>query len=141
MVAKPHSRVYAIHPRTGAVVVEMAVILPLLFLITIGLCVAQLGVFRYHQIAALAYESARWASVHGKEYAKQNNRHIANSDDILENVIKPRAMGLDLSKLTHKLVWEEGGNVLHVSISYVWTPEAYFTPRTISCTTTTLATY
>ena len=141
MIAKPRRNEDWFRQRTGAVTVEMAIILPLLILITIGLCVAQLGAFRYHQIAALAHESARWASVHGREYAKQTNRHIANSDDIFENVIKPRAIGLNLGKLTHKLVWEKDGNVVHVSISFVWTPEAFFTPRSISCTATSLASY
>lgn len=141
MIAKPRRNEGGFRQRTGAVTVEMALILPLLILVTIGLCVAQLGAFRYHQIAALAHESARWASVHGKEYVKQTNQHIANSNDIFENVIKPRAVGLNLSKLKHELVWEEDGNVVHVSISFEWTPEAFFTPRSISCTATSFASY
>jgi hypothetical protein len=44
----------------------MAIILPLVMFMGIGLCVIELAVFRYHQVAYLTHESARYASVHGK---------------------------------------------------------------------------
>ncbi len=127
--------------RHAATTVELAIILPVLMLLLIGLCVLELGTFRYQQIAALAHESARWASVHGKEYAKQTGQSIADAEDILENVIKPRAHGLHLSKLTHELHWDEGENLVTVRIVYTWTPEAFFTPQTMTCTAIALATY
>lgn len=121
--------------------IEMAIILPLLILLLIGLCLGELGAFRYQQVAALAHESARWASVHGKEYAKATNKTIATKDDILQNVIKPRAIGLDLSKITHELLWNPEQNLVTVTIQYTWTPESFFAPRTFSCTAIALATY
>ena len=127
--------------RRGAAAVEMAVVLPLLILLLIGLCVAELGAFRYHQIAALAHESARWASVHGKEYAKQTNSSIATSQDIFDHVIKPRAMGLDLNKITQEVDWDTKRNLVTVTVHYVWTPEAFFAPQTFSCTAIAFATY
>lgn len=127
--------------RRGVTAVELAMILPALMLLLIGLCAVELGAFRYHQIAALAHESARWASVHGKEYAKQSNRSIATSEDIFEKVIKPRAKGLDLSKLAHRVQWDKEGNLVTVRIEYTWTPEAFFSPQMLSCTAVALATY
>ncbi len=129
------------HQRSGAVMVEMAIVLQLLILLLIGLCVGELGAFRYHQVAALAHEGARWASVHGKEYAKQQNKAIATKEDILENVIKPRAVGLDLNKISHEVKWNAECSLVTVTVQYTWTPEYFFSPRKFSCVAVALATY
>ena len=101
--------------------VEMAIVLQMLILLLIGLCVGELGAFRYHQVAALAHEGARWASVHGKEYAKQRDKPIASKEDIFENVIKPRAIGLDLNKISHDIKWNAEGSLVTVTVQYTWT--------------------
>lgn len=127
--------------RRAVTAVEVAIVLPLVMLLMIGLCVAELGAFRYQQIAALAHERARWASVHGQEYARQSNAVIATNQDIFEKVIKPKAKGLDLNKLSHNVQWNEEGNVVTVRIQYTWTPEAFFAPQQLTCTAISLATY
>jgi hypothetical protein len=121
--------------------VEMAIVLQMLILLLVGLCVGELGAFRYHQVAALAHEGARWASVHGKEYAKQRDKPIASKEDIFENVIKPRAIGLDLSKISHEVKWNAEGSLVTVTVQYTWTPEYFFSPRKFSCVAVALATY
>lgn len=127
--------------RRGATTVELAIVLPTAFLLLIGLCVAELGAFRYQQIAALAHESVRWASVHGKEYARQTGGNIATVDDIFTNVIKPRAVGVDLNNIVCEVQWDAERNVVTVKIQYIWTPEAFFAPQKLSCTAIALATY
>lgn len=142
MSNRKHLRLkFSRHQRWGAVTVEMAIVLQLLILLVIGLCVGELGAFRYHQVAALAHEGARWASVHGKEYAKQNNKAIATKEDIFENVIRPRAVGLDLNKLSHEVAWNAEGSLVTVTIQYTWTPEYFFSARKFSCVAVTLVTY
>jgi Flp pilus assembly protein TadG len=132
----------SVHNRKGATVVEMAIVLPLFMLMGIGLCVAEVGVFRYHQVASLAHESARWASVHGKNYASRAKKPMATTNDILENVIEPRAIGLDLSKLTPVLEWNENFASVTVTVSYQWAPEAFFfAPTTFTCTAVALSSY
>ncbi len=121
--------------------VEMAIVLQMLILLLIGLCVGELGAFRYHHVAGLAHEGARWASVHGKEYAKQTNKAIASKEDIFENVIKPRAIGLDLNKVSHDVKWNAEGSLVTVTVQYTWTPEYFFSPRKFSCVAVALATY
>ena len=121
--------------------VEMAIVLQMLILLLIGLCVGELGAFRYHQVAALAHEGARWASVHGKEYAKQRDKPIASKEDIFENVIKPRAIGLDLNKISHDIKWNAEGSLVTVTVQYTWTPEYFFSPRKFSCVAVALATF
>ena len=125
----------------GAVAVEMALVLPLLMLIVIGLCVAQAGAFRYHQVAALAHESARWASVHGKDFAKRHNKPMATSEQILQDVIRPRAVGLDLKRLDVSLKWDAECSMVEATVRYEWMPEFFFVPQTFSCTAVALATY
>jgi Flp pilus assembly protein TadG len=127
--------------RTAATAVEIAIVLPLVLLLMIGLCVAELGAFRYQQIAALAQESARWASVHGEEYARQSKTSIASDQDIFENVIKPNAQGLDLKKLYYNVAWDLEQNLVTVRIVYTWTPEAFFAPQQMTCTAISFATY
>lgn len=52
-------------PSRGTNAVEAAIALPVAFLLILGTCVIGLGVFRYQQVASLAREGARYASVHG----------------------------------------------------------------------------
>ena len=127
--------------RSGAVAVEMAFVLPVLIFIVIGLCVAQLGSFRYHQVASLAHESARWASVHGKEYARRTNQPIADRDSVFENVIRPRSLGLNSEQLTFDLEWDSDFSSVTTTVRYRWMPEAFFVSQTLSCTAIALATY
>jgi Flp pilus assembly protein TadG len=128
--------------RRGATLVELAIVLPLVVLMSIGLCVAELAVFRYQQVASLAHESARWASVHGKNYARRSKKPIATTNDILENVIEPRAVGLDPDKLTSVLEWNENFTAVSVTVSYQWVPEyAFFVPKTFTCTAVSLSSY
>lgn len=129
------------HPRRGASVVEMAIIGPIFFFVLIGLVVGGLGVFRYQQVAALAYESARWTSVHGSNYSRVTGLPMADSQALLVNVIRPRASGLDLSKLTCELVWSENFATATVTLRYQWTPEAIWSPVIFTSTATSFVTY
>ncbi len=134
-------RAYRCRQRRGATTVELAIVLPTTILLLIGLCVTELGAFRYQQVAALAHESVRWASVHGKEYAKQTGGTIATREDIFKNVIKPRAIGIDPNKIDCDVQWDVEKNFVTVKIQYTWTPEAFFAPQKLSCTAIAIATF
>lgn len=58
--------------RSGVVTVETAVILSGVFMVIFSLLVGGLGAFRYQEIAHAARETARYASVHGGQWAKAN---------------------------------------------------------------------
>jgi hypothetical protein len=58
--------------RRGASTSELAVVLPVVLLVILALMVGGMGVFKYHEVAHAARETARFASVHGAEYAKAN---------------------------------------------------------------------
>jgi hypothetical protein len=124
--------------RRGAVVVEMAIVGPLAFLMLIGLVVCCLGIFRYNQVAALAHEGARWASVRGRNFEKINHRSPITVDEIRTNVIVPRAKGIDLNRVKCEMTVDKGRGVVSVTVSYQWLPEAYFGSVTLSNTATML---
>ena len=67
--------------------------------------------------------------------------NIATVDDIFKNVIKPRAVGVDLNNIVCEVQWDAERNVVTVKIQYIWTPEAFFAPQKLSCTAIALATY
>jgi Flp pilus assembly protein TadG len=120
--------------RRGTTVVEMAIILPLLILLLIGVLVGCLGVARYHQVAALAHESARWASVRGKNYSKVTGRPMATRDDIYTQVILKHAGGLEESRLSYDLQWGENQSTVRVTVSFQWLPEMFFKSTTFTRT-------
>ena len=103
-------------PRRGMVeVLETAIVLPVVFMLTFGTCSTAMGVYYYQLVATLAREGARYASVHGSQYAPQYGPPIQPSDIYL-NAIKPMAVGLNLSNLTYQVQWGTA-----VSGSWVWT--------------------
>jgi Flp pilus assembly protein TadG len=141
--------------RRGSNLVETGIVLPAVFLFIIGMCVIGLGIYRYQQVASLAREGARYASVHGSLGGP------AMAADIYNNAILPMAVGLNTSSLTYQVQWgtsvgSVGGslvwtswdsssktptsynptstppgapldNAVSVTVSYQWTPELYLT--------------
>jgi Flp pilus assembly protein TadG len=126
------------HNRRGAVVVEMAIVGPVAFLMLIGFVICCLGIFRYNQVAALAHEGARWASVRGRNFEKINHRKPITADEIRANVIVPRAAGIDLKRVKCDMTVDATRSVVSVTVSYTWLPEAYFGSITLSNTATML---
>jgi Flp pilus assembly protein TadG len=136
--------------RRGTTTVEAAIVLPTVFLFIIGMCVIGLGIYRYQQVASLAREGARYASVHGTS--------AAAAIDIYNNAIQPIAVGLSTSSLTYQVQWGTAVsgslvwtlwdssiktpisynpnstppgatmiNAVRVTVTYQWTPELYLT--------------
>lgn len=137
--------------RRGAVAVEYALVLSLLFPLLFGTMVAGMGVFRQQEITHLAREAARWASVHGSQYATETGNAAATAADVYNTVIKPNLNALDASKLNYSVTWDADnspyhttvdsnnnsvkvGNTVTVTITYTWVPELYYTPVTLTST-------
>ena len=79
-------------PRPGVATVEFAVVSSAALLFVIGLIVGALGVFRYQEVARLAREGARYASVRGDSYANATGRPAATPDDVHQQAqTRPRA--------------------------------------------------
>ena len=102
--------------RPGATAVEMAVVLPVLFLLLFGLILGSIAVFRYHQVAQLAREGSRYAAVHGATYAQENGRPAATANDVYEQAVRPRATNMDPAKLTCSVTWDKDNSQYHTVI-------------------------
>lgn len=135
------------HRRPGASALEFAMIAPVLMLFLFGLVVGALGIFRYHQVASLAREAARYASVRGLDYERETGKPAATEQSIRDEVVLYNAVGLDPSQLTCTVTWDESNlpkrflpdnrvltNVVIVTVSYRWLPEAYFGGVTLTST-------
>jgi Flp pilus assembly protein TadG len=127
--------------RYGTTTVECAVVYPVFFLLLLGMIVGGLGIFRYQETAALAREAARWASVHGSNYARDAGVAAPTADDVFNQVVVPRAVALDPTRLTYNITWNARNspyrvavvngnftavaNTVTVQLTYQWIPEAF----------------
>lgn len=93
--------------RPATALLESAVVLPVTFLLILGLVVGGMGVFRYQEVAHLARVTARYAAVHGGQYASDNASAIqagtlpnVNESYLSQTVAAGNAVGLDTSQLS-----------------------------------------
>jgi Flp pilus assembly protein TadG len=124
-------------PRRGATTVEFAVTAPIVLFLLLATMVGSLGAFRSHQVAALAREGSRWASVHGAQYEEETGNPAATPQDVLNTVILPLATTLNPEYLSCAVTWDESnmplevtddvqeprGNTVTVTVTYQWFPE------------------
>jgi Flp pilus assembly protein TadG len=109
--------------------VESALIYPLTLLLILGLIFGGLGIFRYQQMAALAREGARWASVHGDAYARETGNPATTAHDVFKTAIQPKAVALYPNCLNYTVTWspdQRAGSTVTVTLSYRWVPEAFY---------------
>jgi Flp pilus assembly protein TadG len=123
--------------RRGTTAVEFAIVCPIAFFLIFATIAGALGTFRYQQVATLAREATRWASVHGGQYAKETRKPAATAEDIYTNAIEPRMVGLRADKLSYEVTWNRDnwplsvisdysapvGNTVTVTVTYKWFPE------------------
>lgn len=142
--------------RSGFAATESVVVLPTLIFLILATVVGGYGVFRYQQLAMLAREGSRYASVHGGQYQQETGNPAATAQDIYNNAIVPLAT-LDLSQLTYSVSWNADnmpyninggdyekptGNTVTVTLSYKWFPELYLVgPIVLSSTSTVPMSY
>jgi Flp pilus assembly protein TadG len=136
-------------PRRGASMVEFAVVLPALVALLFGLVVLGLGVSRQQRLTLLARQAARWASVHGKQYARDTNQPAATAQDVYTTAIAPNLAGFNTSLVTYSVSWNTDNDVYHavqdangnlkkvsntvtVTVSYQWVPEGLLGAMTLS---------
>jgi Flp pilus assembly protein TadG len=137
--------------RLGATVVECAFIYPVVFLLILGLLVGAGGIFRFSQLASLTREAARYASVHGSQYAQEMKVTAPTPADIYNNAVLPMAVGFDTSQLNYSITYNTSNapyhtildannnvlpiqNTVAVTLTYQWVPEAFLGGVTLSST-------
>lgn len=137
--------------RHATAIAESAIVLPTLLFLIFATVIGGFGIFRYQQIAMLAREGARYASVHGGQYQQETGNAAATQQDVYNNAIVPFATNLDLSQLSCNVAWNANNmpysvnndyetptnNTVTVTVSYTWFPEAYVAgPIVLSSTST-----
>jgi len=127
--------------RQAAAAVEVAIVAPLTFLLIIGLIVGGFGVFRYQQIASLAREGARWASVRGQHYQRLQKKKAPTAEDVYQSAILPRAVSLDESRLKYSVNWNSDRSLVTVELTYAWLPEGVLIPVTFRAVSEMPVTY
>jgi len=137
--------------RPGATVVECALVYPVFLLLVLGLLVGAAGIFRYSQLASLTREAARYASVHGGQYAQEMKVAAPTPADIYNNVVLPMAVGFDTTQLNYSITYNSSNwpyhttldannnvipiqNTVTVTLTYQWLPEAFLGGVTLSST-------
>ncbi|AMV38172.1 TadE family protein [Planctomyces sp. SH-PL62] len=124
--------------RRGIVLVEAAVVYPVLLTLLLGTFVLGLGIFRYHQVTYLACEAARWASVRGKEFQAEAKQPAPTSATMLQ-FARDKAVGMDATALTGELLMTS--STATVTLRYQWVPEAYLPAVTFRSTATSPISY
>jgi len=124
--------------RPGATAVECAIILPVTFGLFLILIVGGMGIFRYHEVATLAREGARYGSTHGYQYRKDSGLSIGTSDDwkqdLYTNAIQTHMAALDPNRVSYTVTWPDvinqpgkpdnwPGSKVEVTVNYDWFPE------------------
>jgi Flp pilus assembly protein TadG len=137
--------------RPGTTVVECTVVFPVVLFLLLALVVGGMGVFRYQEVATLAREAARYASVHGTQYAKEAATTPPTPTDIFNDAIANREVALDLSQLTTTVTYNTSNqpyhtkvdgngnivpvqNTVQVTLTYYWVPEALLGGLTLTST-------
>ncbi len=148
--------------RRGATLLETAVVLPVVFLLLIGMVVGGMGVYRYQHVAHLAREGARYASTHGGDYYWKGTAQATGVPAISDSAgltayLRTRYAALDPNRVTVTVSYTAGNsnqplvtdtnpnlvppgqiavpNYVRVTVSYRWTPEAYLSgPITLTST-------
>ena len=140
MLRKPECR-----QRRGATVVECALVYPVVFLFILGLVVSGMGVFRYQEVASLARDASRYASLHGASYAQATGKAATTATDVYNNAILPNVAALDVSKLPKPTVtWSPDnnkGSTVTVTVTYTWVPELFLPSMTLSSTSSAVILY
>lgn len=105
-----------VRPRRGAALVETAIVLVVLVLLICGTITGGFGVFRHQQVTCLASEGARWASVRGTVYETDSALTAPTRQQIVDQAILPRAVGIGASELDVKVEWIDRGT----NTAYDW---------------------
>ncbi len=131
--------------------VECAFVLPLTFLLVIGMIVGSLGVFRAQETAELARNAARYASVHGGKYTSEGKGTVTRQQ-IIDAAVTPRATSLSPMSVAIDILLPDGTtyawddsywtthdrtqtiatqsgqpkyNRVRVKVTYTWMPESH----------------
>lgn len=113
-------------PRRGAVLIESALVYPIVFVIMLGIILLATAVFRYQQVAYMSREASRYASVHGAVCASDGYT-AATPDDglwsggtgqctlVYNNAIVPNSAGMHTENISYTVTWSTDNKQTHTT--------------------------
>jgi Flp pilus assembly protein TadG len=129
--------------RSGAALVEAAIVLPVLLLLLYGIFCGAIMVITVDQVDAASREAARYASTRGTSYAFNTGNTAATASDIT-TYAQGQGVTLDSSKMTVSVSWDTSnrpGNYVTVQVVYDWPGLGPFPAQTFTATSTQMVTY
>ena len=143
--------------RSAATAVEFAIVAGITFFLIFALVIGGMGIFRYQEVAHLAREGSRYASVHGGQYhldgidTQTGVPQVVASSDLVP-IIQGKSVALDPTLLSVSVSYSVPGytppnmpfyddtdpnlippgqiallNYVTVTVTYQWTPVLYLT--------------
>lgn len=134
--------------RSGTTITEMALIVPIVLLLLLGIADMSQVIYAYGAVSEAARIGGRYAIVHGSQSTSPVGP--AANDATLQSVVLANAPGLKSSQVSVTSSWPNGGNdaacPVTVTVSYSYSLIVghligYTTPLSISGTTTMLITH
>ncbi len=121
------------HPlasRTGAAMVEMAIVLNVFLMLILGTFDLGIATFRFNTISQAARQGARQAIVHGKlappamtAWGPATYNGTAGDGSVYAQAVSPMLVGFDLNKVDIKLEWLDGGNEVQQHVRFTVSTE------------------
>jgi hypothetical protein len=96
---------------------EAAFVVPITAVTILGMVFGGASVYRYQQAAEVAREGARYASVRGGQWAKDNNKALSTPTTVYNNGMKHAAVSFDKSKVS---ISGNGCTAAPFKFSVVW---------------------
>jgi Flp pilus assembly protein TadG len=112
-------------PRSGAVMVETAIILSVYLLLIIGTFDLGIATFRYNTISQAARQGARKAIVHGKlapptmaPWGPATYNGTASDGSVFAQAVSPMLAGFPLNNFAIKVEWLDGDNLVQQRVRF-----------------------
>ncbi len=101
-------RIPASSKRRGATLVEVAVVLPVFFILLLGIFLGGILIFNHQEVAWLSREASRRLSVRGDQYSQDTGKASPTEAEIRQNIVLPLAAAIDSTKLTIQVFLIDG---------------------------------
>jgi hypothetical protein len=123
-----HPRERKATSRSGATMVEMAIILGVYLLLIIGIFDLGIATYRYNTISQAARQGARQAIVHGKlappamgVWGPATYNGMAGDGSVFAQAVTPMLVGFTLSDVSLNVEWLDGGNGIQQRVRFTVT--------------------
>ena len=108
--------------RRGVALVEAALVITPLLVVTLGLLDMGVGLYRFHIISEATRQLARTASVHGQyanvlgQWGPSSYTSTANATGSIAAAVRPYLVGIDPNTVSVSVQWPNGSNEIEKDV-------------------------